>query len=263
MAVTYTENYNLGKQENHADKFDMSVITENMNKIDKALSGKVNAEEGEGLITDEEKKKLSNLENYDDTEIRTKTVVNQSTLGYEKRNFLKVAAKSRERNGISATVNEDGSITLNGTNTAGSAFMLFSNLQTGATPEGSQFSNNKKWIPTGRYIMSQGGVNGVTLQIRLAEESGVEGEYFSCGTSDQTIVVSDNHNYVWNRILISTGASFNNVTIYPMIRHEYDTDSSFTPYQASVKDQLAEILDRLKTLESAAGITLTSMEGTE
>lgn len=260
MAVTYTENYNLGKQENHADKFDMSVITENMNKIDKALSGKVNAEEGKGLITDEEKKKLSTLENYSDTEIKAKIIVNQSTLGYEKRNFLKVAAKSRERNGISATVNEDGSITLNGTNTAGSAFMLFSNLQTGATPEGSQFSNNKKWIPTGRYIMSQGGVSGVTLQIRLAEESGSEGDYFSCSISEQEVTISDNHNYVWNRILISTGASFDNVTIYPMIRHEYDTDSTFVPYQASVSDQLNEILDRLKALESATGIEQVTYE---
>lgn len=38
MATTYTENYNLGKQENHADKFSMDVITENMDKIDTALS---------------------------------------------------------------------------------------------------------------------------------------------------------------------------------------------------------------------------------
>ncbi len=260
MAVTYTENYMLGKQENHSDKFDMSVITENMDKIDKALSEKVNAEEGKGLITDEEKKKLSNLENYSDAEIRAEVTLNQSTLGYEKRNFLKVAAKSRERYGVTATVNEDGFITLNGTNSAGSAFMLFSNLQTGATPEGSQFSNNKKWIPTGRYIMSQGDVNGVTLQIRLAEESGAEGEYFSCGTSEQEVTISDNHNYVWNRILISTGASFDNVTIYPMIRHEHDTDSTFVPYQASVSDWFAEILDRLKALESAAGIGTATNE---
>jgi len=70
MAVTYTENYNLGKQENHADKFDMTVITENMDKIDKALSEKINAEEGKGLITDDEREKLSELKNYDDTEIK-------------------------------------------------------------------------------------------------------------------------------------------------------------------------------------------------
>ena len=38
MATTYTENYNLGKQENHYDKFDMTVIIDNMDKIDAALA---------------------------------------------------------------------------------------------------------------------------------------------------------------------------------------------------------------------------------
>lgn len=38
MATTYTTNYNLGKQENHADKFDMDVITDNADKIDAALT---------------------------------------------------------------------------------------------------------------------------------------------------------------------------------------------------------------------------------
>lgn len=37
MAVTYTENYNLGMQENHNDKFSMAVITENAKIIDGLL----------------------------------------------------------------------------------------------------------------------------------------------------------------------------------------------------------------------------------
>ena len=42
MATTYTTNYNLGKQEDHANKFDMDVITDNMDVIDGAL--KTNAD---------------------------------------------------------------------------------------------------------------------------------------------------------------------------------------------------------------------------
>lgn len=38
MATTYTPNYNLGKQEDKNDNFAMDVITENMDKIDAALS---------------------------------------------------------------------------------------------------------------------------------------------------------------------------------------------------------------------------------
>ena len=37
MSTTYTENYQLGMQENHNDKFSMAVITENMKAIDKLL----------------------------------------------------------------------------------------------------------------------------------------------------------------------------------------------------------------------------------
>ena len=37
MSTTYTPNYNLGKQTDHADKFDMSVLTENADKLDAAL----------------------------------------------------------------------------------------------------------------------------------------------------------------------------------------------------------------------------------
>lgn len=40
MSTTYTENYNLGMQKDHSDKFDMGVITDNMEKIDEALAGK-------------------------------------------------------------------------------------------------------------------------------------------------------------------------------------------------------------------------------
>lgn len=36
---TYTPYYNLGKQEDLTDKFDMSVITDNADKIDAALHG--------------------------------------------------------------------------------------------------------------------------------------------------------------------------------------------------------------------------------
>lgn len=53
MAVTYTENYHLGKQENTADKFDMSVITQNMDTIDAELYKKVGKENGKGLSSND------------------------------------------------------------------------------------------------------------------------------------------------------------------------------------------------------------------
>ncbi len=42
MATVYTDNYNLGKQVNHSDVFNMNVITDNMDIIDEAM--KTNAD---------------------------------------------------------------------------------------------------------------------------------------------------------------------------------------------------------------------------
>lgn len=44
MSITYTENYHLGMQEDHADKFNMNVITGNMEIIDQVLSNKADAD---------------------------------------------------------------------------------------------------------------------------------------------------------------------------------------------------------------------------
>lgn len=43
MATTYTTNYHLGKQTDHADKFDMKVITDNMDAIDTQMKANADA----------------------------------------------------------------------------------------------------------------------------------------------------------------------------------------------------------------------------
>ncbi|WP_294750034.1 hypothetical protein [uncultured Ruminococcus sp.] len=66
MSTSYTSNYNLGKQLNHGDKFDMSVITDNMDIIDRQM--KENADTAaigcpeiiDGYITSEDIEFLKN-----------------------------------------------------------------------------------------------------------------------------------------------------------------------------------------------------------
>lgn len=45
MATTYTENYNLGMQEDSSDKFSMKIITDNAKIIDQVLAEKADAVE--------------------------------------------------------------------------------------------------------------------------------------------------------------------------------------------------------------------------
>ena len=79
MATTYTENYHLGKQENHADKFDMKVITDNMDKIDEALGDKAdNSNLNANYIG------LGNVENKSSAAIRSEITASNvtSALGF-------------------------------------------------------------------------------------------------------------------------------------------------------------------------------------
>lgn len=58
MATTYTTNYNLGKQEDSSDKFNMKVITDNMDTIDSQL--KANADAAAAVTPDVSSSTISN-----------------------------------------------------------------------------------------------------------------------------------------------------------------------------------------------------------
>ena len=49
MAITYTDNYHLGMQEDKSDKLDWDVIVANWKKIDAAISGMILSGEAIGL----------------------------------------------------------------------------------------------------------------------------------------------------------------------------------------------------------------------
>ena len=91
------------------------------------VADKVDKISGKGLSTEDfttaEKKKLSTLENYDDTEVKTGIATNSSAItvlaNSGQKNLLKNTAVSKTQNGITFTVNEDGTVSVSGTATAG------------------------------------------------------------------------------------------------------------------------------------------------
>lgn len=236
MAVTYTENYKLGKQENHADKFDMAVITENMDKIDKALSEKVDAEKGKGLLTEDERKKLSGLENYNDTEIKTEIALNRDTVGYQRKNLLDVKSESKTISGITYTVNPDNSITANGTATSNAIFEFSSNVV----------------LPTEKLAFTGNPVGASDSTFRLyLMRSNFTGTTEAGASNDVFFTPQANMSYLF-RIVVYSGQTVDNLTFYPMLRKADITDSTYVPYQPTVAEQLAEIRERLAALERTA-----------
>ena len=190
-----------------------------------------------------------------------KAAINQSTLGYQRKNLLMNNCKTTTKNGVTATVNDDGSITFTGSNT-GSDFVLYWNIQTGAADSAAeQYTGNKKWIPNGKYKVS-GGHDGVTVQVRWSENNALgsdTGLVASSKGSEPVFTVTDAHKYVWSRIFIAAGADFSTpVTVYPMIRPADITDYTYEPYKPSVQEQIDALISRISALESSQTDMVTS-----
>lgn len=135
------------------------------------------------------------------------------------KNLLKKSTINKNVNGLDVIANDDGSITLNGTinnqeviNIIGSYGQRIpnNNMRTNVTISGYK---------TGCSIMTYPFINGVY------EQSYSLSDYGNGSTKDWTNV---DEYYV--DIAVKAG-TYNNLTIYPMIRLAKDTDSSYEPYK--------------------------------
>lgn len=186
-------------------------------------------------------------------EMQEQEALNKASIGLQRKNYLMNRCTTYNRNGLDIRVNENGSITLKGNNTLGSDIMVFSNFQTGAGSSG-QTNNNKKFIPTGDYILSGGGT-GYRIQICANDENA---EHLLAGTtvSDQPgetkFTITDEHKYSWTRLIVYKDADFGEegITIYPMIRPADITDSTYEPYKPSLQEQISDLEARLAALEA-------------
>ena len=121
------------------------------------------------------------------------------------------------KHGLDFTDNGDGSVTIDGTNTASSA--VFYNLV-------GTMSASDVPLKAGTYILSND-VNlptGVTLRF-----GNTNGQYFDVTEKEITGTFNTNIS-LYCLIRIAEGASVDNVTLYPMLRLASDTDSTYQPY---------------------------------
>lgn len=121
---------------------------------------------------------------------------------------------SSTSNGITYTVNSDGSITINGTATAASFYNL------------TLFDTNK--VLKGNYILSKGNYNTTSIRLSLQIDSG-SGTLYQSIDSAKSFSLVDKHIF---KIFVSvtSGATLNNVTIHPMLTLA-DADQTYEPYK--------------------------------
>jgi len=134
------------------------------------------------------------------------TEANVSDVG---KNKLEVTATSQTINGVTFTVNSDGTILANGTSTANIQYNVISD-----------------WIsfPAGDYILNgcPSGLSNINLYVNPDRTQA----YYDTGSGVSFSVASE----IIVRISMSLGVTVNNVLFKPMIRLATETDSAFEPY---------------------------------
>ena len=207
-------------------------------EIDDLLAQKITAVPGSGLMTDDERDKLSNLENYDDTEVKSQTALNRSTLGYQRKNLLKNTAVSQTINGVTYTVNDDGSVTASGTATANAQIVIFD-----GKPDPETF--NQKLHLSG---CPDGGSASTYRMIIQNATSGFSTLCVDSGSGADLTIASD-ITRIRCLFTVYSGQTVENITLYPMLRYAEITDDAYEPYKLSVEERLADLEEKFAALE--------------
>lgn len=127
---------------------------------------------------------------------------------------------------LTATVGENGSITIDGTGTA--AFAL-PNLASGNF-------NGKVYDlkPSTKYVISYGIAQTNALKLQAFSKATADGSWtkFAESTDANSLEFTTpaSFNDLWVRVLLDAGTAVSSLTFYPMIRLAADTDTTYQPY---------------------------------
>ena len=149
----------------------------------------------------------------------------KDAVGWTGKNLIR-RNNSTTNNGITFTVNEDNSVTVNGTAT------------------GTAFWGAPASIEVGDYIMNGcplGGGANYLMDVRNAVggASPYSRDYQDTGNGIQ--FHNDAEQTVYINIRIANGYTANNLTFYPMLRKASIIDDTYEPYHASVEEIVKDI----------------------
>ena len=123
-----------------------------------------------------------------------------AVLAHVQKNLLPIDCSTTTSNGITFTVNSDGSIKANGTATATAFFNLSSAFE---------LENGKDYIMSGTHIAD----DGIQIHLRYASQAEVIAR-----AQEEDITFTAPSSAIYPYIVVYSGTVLDNVTIYPMIR---------------------------------------------
>ena len=206
--ATQTTNYGLIKPEK-IDPILIDQINENMYMIDE-------------ILADQKTETTVNSDSL--SQLSEKSTLNRSTLGYQRKNLLKRTDTSETKNGVTFTVNEDGSVTANGTATSNAIFTLSE----------ISLTAGKKYTLSG---CPEGG-SSAAFKLYGLDTTNWAGEGSDYGNGD---TFTNRRSPAQYRIAIYAGYTPDNLTFYPMLRYAEITDDTYEPYKPSVEERLAAL----------------------
>lgn len=167
----------------------------------------------------------------------------QNVLGAKNLLRFPYASASQTNNGVEFTVNNDGSIVINGTATADTAFALASNT----------YGTSRETLLKCRDMVLSGGISD-NIYIYFWNAKGDGANVTNKGNS--AAITFENQSAGFDIVIaVKNGTVADNITMYPMLCLASDPDATWTPYAPSNKD----LYDMVRALQS--GTTATTNRG--
>ncbi len=150
--------------------------------------------------------------------VRSEIALNRRTLGVICKNLMEVTANSQTIKGVTFTVNDNGSITVNGTATERADFNICQSVE-----------YHSGQILTG--CPKNGSAETYCLAIYTAGRD----------TGEGLVLSSDGAHECYIRI--EKGYTANNLVFFPMLRDGNIADDTFEPYHPSLQTQVGRLVD--------------------
>ena len=129
-------------------------------------------------------------------------------------NLIPIDAKTATASGVTVTINDDGSLLINGTAEANNGVVLNKNAQL-------------KNYQSGTYALALFGENTTGLSLQVMNNTA----FLPSSANIITIPDDSTRNYV--RICFASGTTFNNVVVYPMMVYGDTIPTEYEPYNGN------------------------------
>lgn len=172
------------------------------------------------------------------------------------KNKIRVGFTSKTYNTVAITNNGDGTVTINGTNSASSEGVGLADIQSDV----STMYDTRFTLPEGTYHLYVHDDNSMVFGVQVYAHNGSNAnvKLIQSNTGgDFTYNNSSTYPYIAIRIVIGGAQTYDNFKIYPMIceKSVWDASHKFEQYALSNVDLTANILEKVSEILATANIT--------